>query len=174
MIDGKRWLRYASILAILLNVVAVGVHFYVVHEKGTLGVLPHGTVIKPITGIDSFGNYVTEGTGSGYKCHVVRYTSIRCPSCRRDEPSWDHFDTILRNHGCDSTILVPAATDVPRNVTPLPSRRLLPVVPASVAQQTDLLATPSTIVFDHDWKVVWSALGMLQPGDPERALSSLE
>jgi hypothetical protein len=48
------------------------------------------------------------------------------------------------------------------------------MVPASVALQTDLLATPSTIVFDHDWKVIWSTLGMLQPGDTERALSSLE
>jgi len=174
MINGQRWLRYASILAVLLNVLAVGVHYYVAHAKTTLGVLPRGTVIRPVTGIDSLGNDVTESTVSAYSCHVVRYTSIRCPSCRRDEPSWEHFDTMLRNHGCDSTILVPAATDAPRNVTPLPSRRLLPVVPASVAQQTDLLATPSTIVFDHDWKVVWSALGMLQPRDAERALSALE
>lgn len=174
MINGQRLLRYASILAVLLNVIAICAHYYVAHEKAALGVLPRGTVIKPVTGVDSLGNYVTEGTVSAYSCHVVRYTSIRCPSCRRDEPSWDHFDTVLRNHGCDSTILAPSATDVPRNVTPLPSRRLLPVVPASVAQQTDLLATPSTIVFDHDWKVVWSELGMLQPGDPEKALSSLE
>ncbi len=174
MINGQRWLRYASILAVLLNVLAVGVHYYVAHAKTTLGVLPRGTVIRPVTGIDSLGNDVTESTVSAYSCHVVRYTSIRCPSCRRDEPSWEHFDTMLRNHGCDSTILVPAAADAPRNVAPLPSRRLLPVVPASVAQQTDLLATPSTIVFDHNWKVVWSALGMLQPGDPERALSALE
>jgi hypothetical protein len=174
MIDGKRWLRYASILAILLNVVAVGVHFYVVHEKATLGVLPHGTVIRPVTGIDSLGNDVTESTVSAYSCHVVRYTSIRCPSCRRDEPSWQHFDTILRNRGCDSTILFPAAADAIKDTVPLPGRRLLPVVPASVAQQTNLLATPSTIVFDHNWKVVWSTLGMLQPGDPEKALSALE
>jgi len=81
---------------------------------------------------------------------------------------------MLRNHGCDSTILFPAAADAIKDITPLPSRRLLPAVPASVAQQTNLLATPSTIVFDHNWKVVWSALGMLQPGDPERALSALE
>lgn len=174
MINGQRWLRYASIFAVLLNVVAAGVHYYVAHAKTTLGVLPRGTVIRPVTGIDSLGNDVTESTVTAYSCHVVRYTSIRCPSCRRDEPSWEHFDTMLRNHGCDSTILVPAATDAPRNVTPLPSRRLLPVVPASVAQQTDLLATPSTIVFDHNWKVVWSTLGMLQPGDTERALSALE
>jgi len=173
MIQGQ-WLRYASILAVFLNVIAVGVHYYIAHDKATLGVLPRGTVIRPVTGIDSAGNAVTESTVNGYPCHVVRYTSIRCASCRRDEPSWEHFDTALRNHGCDSTILVPAAADLPKNVTPLPGRRLLPVVPASVAQQTDLLATPSTIVFDHDWKVVWSTLGMLQPGDTERALSSLE
>jgi hypothetical protein len=174
MINGQRWLRYASILAVFLNVAAVGMHYYVTHDKATLGVLPRGTVIGPVTGIDSAGNAVTENTVSVYQCHVVRYTSIRCASCRRDEPSWQHFDATLRNHGCDSTILVPAAADLPKDVTPLPSRRLLPVVPASVAVQTDLLATPSTIVFDHDWKVVWSTLGMLQPGDTERALSSLE
>lgn len=174
MINGQRLLRYASILAVLLNVVAVSVHFYLAHEKETTGVLPRGTVINPVTGIDSLGNYVSESTGSAYKCHVVRYTSIRCPSCRRDEPSWNNFDTILRNRGCDSTILFPAATDALKDIVPLPSRRLLPVVPASVAQQTNLLATPSTIVFDHNWKVVWSTLGMLQPGDPERALSALE
>lgn len=174
MINGQAWLRYASLLAVLLNVIAVGVHYYLAHESGTLGVLPRGTVIKPVTGIDSLGNYVTESSVSAYPCHVVRYTSIRCPSCRRDEPSWNHFDTVLRNRGCDSTILFPAAADALKDIAPLPSRRLLPVVPASVAQQTNLLATPSTIVFDHNWKVVWSALGMLQPGDPEKALSSLE
>jgi hypothetical protein len=174
MIDGRLWLRYASFLAVMLNVSAIGVHYYVAHEKETLGVLPRGTVIEPVTGIDSLGNYVTESTVSAYSCHIVRYTSIRCPSCRRDEPAWEHFDTILRSHGCDSTILFPAATDALKDITPLPSRRLLPVVPASVAQQTNLLATPSTIVLDHDWKVVWSTLGMLQPGDTERAVSALE
>jgi hypothetical protein len=174
MINGQRWLRYASILAVLLNVAAIGAHYYVAHEKSTLGVLPRGTVIQPVTGIDSLGNYVTESTVSAYSCHIVRYTSIRCPSCRRDEPAWERFDTALRSHGCDSTILFPAATDAFKNITPLPGRRLLPVVPASVAQQTNLLATPSTIVFDHNWKVVWSTLGMLRPGDPERALSALE
>jgi hypothetical protein len=174
MINGQRWLRYASVLAIFLNVVRLGVHFYIAHEKANVGVLPRGAVIKPVTGIDSLGNAVTENTVSAYSCHVVRYTSIRCPSCRRHEPPWNNFETILRNHGCDSTILVPAATDAPKNVTPLPGRRLLPVVPASLAQQTNLLATPSTIVFDHEWKVTWSTLGMLQPGDTERALSSLE
>jgi len=174
MINGQRWLRYASILAVLLNVIGIGAHYYVAHKKVTMGVLPQGTVIEPVTGIDSLGNYVTESTVSAYSCHVVRYTSIRCPSCRRDEPAWEHFDTTLRSHGCDSTILFPAAADANKDITPLPSRRLLPAVPASVAQQTNLLATPSTIVFDHDWKVVWSTLGMLQPGDPERALSALE
>lgn len=174
MINGQVWLRYTSFLAVLLNVAAVGVHYYLAHERGTIGVLPRGTVIKPVTGIDSLGNYVTESAVSAYPCHVVRYTSIRCPSCRRDEPSWNNFDTILRNRGCDSTILFPAATDAIKDIIPLPNRRLLPVVPASVAQQTNLLATPSTIVFDHNWKVVWSTLGMLQPGDTERALSSLE
>ena len=174
MINRQRLLRYVSIFAVLLNVVAVGVHYYLAHKNAGLGVLARGVIIQPVTGFDSLGNYVTASAVSAYPCHVVRYTSIHCASCRRDEPSWNHFDTILRNHGCDSTILVPAATDVPKNVTPLPSRRLLPVVPASVAQQTDLLATPSTIVFNHDWRVVWSTLGMLQPGDTERALSSLE
>lgn len=174
MTNAQRWLRYVSILAIFLNVAAIGVHYYVAHQKAALGVLPRGAVIQPLTGIDSLGNIVTENTVNAYRCHIVRYTSIRCASCRRDEPSWEHFDAALRNYGCDSTVLVPAAADSPKNVTALPSRRLLPVVPASVAQQTDLLATPSTIVFDHDWKVVWSALGMLQPRDTEKALSSLE
>jgi hypothetical protein len=174
MIKVQPWLRYASILAVLLNVVALGAHFYVARAKTALGVLPRGTVIKPVTGIDSLGNDVTESTVNAYSCHVVRYTSIRCPSCRRDQPAWEHFDAILRGHGCDSTILFPAATDAVKDIIPLPSRRLLPVVPASVAQQTNLLATPSTIVLDHEWRVVWSTLGMLHPGDPEKALSALE
>jgi hypothetical protein len=173
MINRQRLLRYVSIFAVLLNVAAVGVHYYVTHKIAGLGVLARGAVIKPVIGVDSLGNYVTASAVSAYPCHVVRYTSIHCPSCRRDEPSWNHFDTILRNRGCDSSILAPAAADVPKLVTPLPNQRLLPVVPASVAQQTDLLATPSIIVLDHDWRVVWSTLGMLQPGDTERALSSL-
>lgn len=173
MINKQQWLRGASIFAIFLNVAAGGVHYYVAHKSAGLGVLAPGTVIRPVTGIDSLGNDVTESAVSAYPCHVVRYTSIHCPSCRLDEPSWNRFDAALRDHGCDSTILAPSASEVPTNVGPLPNLRLVPVVPASVAEQTDLLATPSTIVLDHDWKVVWSNLGTLRPGDTERALSSL-
>ena len=42
MINGQVWLRYASFLAVLLNVAAVGVHYYLLHEKETVGVLRSG------------------------------------------------------------------------------------------------------------------------------------
>jgi hypothetical protein len=101
MMNRQRWLQGVSVFAVLLNLAAMGVHYYVAHKSAALGVLARGAVIRPVTGVDSLGNDVTESAMSAYSCHVVRYTSIHCPSCRLDEPSWNHFDAALRNRGCD-------------------------------------------------------------------------
>jgi hypothetical protein len=167
------WLQRIAILALLFNIVALGIHYYVLQKRTSREVLPAGVIIGPVTGVDSQGNVVTESAARAAPCHVVRYTSIHCQYCRKDEPSWTSFEKMLRERGCDSTILAPMASDLPKNPTPRPNQRIFPVVAASVAQQTVLAATPITIVLDHDWKVVWSAAGMLQPQDMESALSSL-
>ncbi len=170
---GKHWLRWASICAVLLNAGAMGAHYWLAHKPMINERVLPGVVVGPIAGITSTGIAVTENSMNAYPCHVIRYTSIHCPWCLRDEPTWARFDETLRHYGCDSTILGPLGTDLPANAMLTPNQRSLVAVPAFVAQKIDLRVTPTTIVLDKNWKVVWSNLGILKPDDAEKALSSL-
>lgn len=172
MSQSRYWLRWASICAVLFNVGAIGVHYWLVHKSMINQPVPPGAVVGPIVGITSTGVTVTEDSTKAYTCHVIRYTSIHCPWCRRDEPTWTRFDDTLRSHGCDSTVLVPSGGDLPPNAALTPNQRSLVAVPAFVAQKIDLLVTPTTIVLDKNWKIVWSNLGVLKPDDAEKALSA--
>lgn len=169
----NRWIQRISLVAILLNVAALVFHYYAVHKITDRTALHPGKVIRPVTGLDE-QRFPEAGSGATItSCHVVRYTSIHCPWCRKDQHSWGNFEQGMLSHGCDSFILAPSASDLPRDTVAVPGRRLLPLVPAYVAQDLNLVATPTTIVLDHSWKVTWSGIGVLQPGDLERALSSL-
>lgn len=129
--------------------------------------------LGPIEGITSTGAIITEDSTNTYPCHVIRYTSINCPWCRRDEPTWTRFDEALRSHGCDSTTLGPSVGDLPPSSALTSNQRSVVAVPAFVAQNIDLMVTPTTIVLDKNWKIVWSNLGILKPEDEEKALGLL-
>lgn len=172
MTRGRYWLRWASICAVLFNLGAIGVHYWLSHKSMINQPVRPGAVVGPIAGMTSTGITVAKNSTDAYSCHVIRYTSIHCPWCRRDEPTWARFDETLRSHGCDSTILGPSAGDLPPNATLTPNERSLVAVPAFVAQNIDLMVTPTTIVLDKNWKIVWSNLGILKPDDAEKALSS--
>ena len=172
MTQGTYWLRWASICAVLFNAGAIGVHYWLAHKSMINQPVRPGEVIGPITGITSTGVTVTEDSTNAYPCHVIRYTSIHCPWCRRDEPTWERFDETLRSHGCDSTILSPTGGDLPPNAKLTPNQRPIVAVPVFVAQNIDLPVTPATIVLDKNRKIVWSNLGILKPDDAQRALSS--
>lgn len=169
----NRWLQRVSFAAVLLNVAALSIHYYAVHKSSGREALPPGSVIQALTGLDAQGFPVTEAAATETPCHIVRYTSSHCPWSRRDERSWSEFEHALHARGCDSTIMAPSVSDLPQVAAPVPKQRILSVVPASVAQQIDLLATPTTIVLDRGWRVTWSATGVLQSGDTQRALASL-
>lgn len=172
MTQGRHWLRWASIGAVLLNLGAIGVHYWLAQKAMINQPVRPGTIVGPIAGITSTGAVITEDSTNAYPCHVIRYTSIRCPWCRRDEPTWTRFDEALRSHGCDSTILAPSGGELPPNATLMPNQRSVVAVPAFVAQNIDLMVTPTTIVLDKNWKIVWSNLGILKPEDAGKALAS--
>jgi D-alanyl-D-alanine carboxypeptidase len=80
----------------------------------------------------------------------------------------------LRSYGCDSITLAPTSADLPRNSPVSANQVSIIAVPADVAGRLDLLATPTTIVTDRQWRVAWAKAGTLGRGDQEKALSSLE
>jgi len=166
---GAKWLKRASAFAILLNLVAIGGHYYLIHQFAEGVARPSGTS-APITGITVGGNTVSD---SPAPCHVIRYTSIYCPWCRRDQLSWDSFDQALQSSGCDSTSLGPSGSDLPRKADSLPNRRFLVAVPAMFAQKIDLTATPTTVVLDREWNIVWSHVGLLSANDAGEAVATL-
>lgn len=169
MMAGAKWLKRASAFAILLNLAAIAWHYYLIHQFTEGVARPSGTS-APITGITLDGNTISD---SSAPCHVIRYTSIYCPWCRRDQPSWDSFDQTLRNSGCDSTSLGPSGSDLPRKADSLPNRRFLVAVPAAFAQKINLTATPTTVVLDREWNIVWSRAGLLEANDAGEAVVAL-
>jgi hypothetical protein len=173
MTQGGNWLRWASIGAVLINLGAIGAHYWLAYKSTINQPVRPGTMVGPIAGITSSGAIITEDSMNAYPCHVIRYTSIHCPWCRRDEPTWTRFDETLRSHGCDTTILGPSGGDLSPNATLTPNQRSVVAVPAFVAQNIDLAVTPTTIVLDKNWKIVWSNRGILKAEDVEKALGSL-
>jgi hypothetical protein len=174
MKSGSIWVRRLSIFALLVNSIAVGVHYYLVHKFAAVSYINPGGVAGPISGIARSGDYFPATAWGNYACHVVRYTSVRCKWCLLDETSWRAFDETLRNHGCDSVVLAPFGADLPKDATSLPHQELLLVVPASLTQNFSFFATPTTVVLDGDWRTVWSNVGILHSGDAEKAVFALK
>lgn len=173
MTQTKSWLTWVSICAVLLNILAIGFHYWLAHKSALNDKLHSGLTVGPVTGATLDGDTISEMSTSSYACHVIRYTSIHCPWCRRDQPTWARFDETLRSHGCDTTTLGPSGGDLPPDSKHTPNERALAVVPAAFTKKIDLLATPTTIVLDKNWKIVWANLGVLKSSDTEKALSSL-
>jgi hypothetical protein len=173
MTRGKSWLKWASICAVLFNVMAISAHYWLAHKFVISEQLQPGLAIGPVAGATLTGDTVSESSINSFTCHVIRYTSIHCGWCRRDEPFWTRFDETLRSHGCDTTTLSPSGADLAPNGVYTPNRRSFAIVPAYFIKKLDLRATPTTIVLDRNWKIVWSNLGILKSGDTEKALSSL-
>jgi len=168
------WLQRISILAILINVPAIGAHYYFAHRFYSAASLPSGLRVTPVTGVTVSGEEITGNTAAARDCHVLRYTSIHCHWCREDEPSWQALERDLQRRGCDSTLFGPAALDLPKNAVSTTDRHWLAVVPASAAREINFFATPTTIVFDREWRVTWSKMGVLEKGDLEKAVSSVK
>jgi hypothetical protein len=160
------WLQRIAVLAILINIPAIGAHFYFAHRFYSAAVLSVGLRVTPVTGVTTEGH---EAAATVRECHVLRYTSIHCQWCRKDEPAWQAFEKLLQQRGCDSTLFGPAADDLPKDAVSTADRHWLAVVPASVAKEMNFFATPTTIVFDRQWRVVWSRMGILDKGDLESA-----
>lgn len=164
-----KWLQRLSLFAILINVPAAGLHYYLAHRFYSAAGVPEGTQISPITGRTRTNEEITESASADYRCHVLRYTSIHCQWCRQDEPAWQTFESTLQRRGCDSFLVGPSAADLPQDAVSTPGRHWLAIVPASVAREINFFATPTTVVFDQEWKVRWSKMGILETGDTEKA-----
>ncbi|MBZ5494419.1 MAG: hypothetical protein LAO76_26140 [Acidobacteriia bacterium] len=167
----NRWFRRLIILALALNMLAMGAHYWLRFQYERHMASAPGSTVGPVSGISPDGIPVVD---SGYGCHTIRYTSIHCPWCAKDQETWQDFDAALRAYGCDSMILAPSAAEFPKNSPASSNQELIMAVPADVAARLDLFATPTTIVADRAWKVAWSKAGILSPGDKEKALSTLE
>ncbi|MBZ5508840.1 MAG: hypothetical protein LAO78_25550 [Acidobacteriia bacterium] len=165
------WVRRAAIFAALLNIVAIGTHTYFGHKFASGGLPQLSGTMAPVAGVSTNGQIVAEN--STRPCHIIRYTSIHCAYCRRDQPTWDRFDAALTKNGCDSTSLGPSGSDMPQNAATESARQFLVAVPASFAKRIDLFATPTTVVLDRNWNIVWSRVGMLDTSDIKEATAAL-
>jgi hypothetical protein len=167
------WLQRLSLFAILINVSAVGIHYYLSHRFYSAAGVPAGTQITPLTGRTGTSTEITVENAMTYDCHVLRYTSTHCQWCRQDESAWQTFESAFLRRGCDSFLLGPSAADLPQDAVSAPNRHWLAIVPATVAAEVNLFATPTTVVFDRQWKVKWSKMGIFEKGDMERAIRSI-
>lgn len=165
------WVRRLMIPVLALDLLAIGAHYWLRFQYERHISSASGSTVGPVSGISPDGIPMPV---SGYNCHAIRYTSIHCTWCAKDEGAWQEFNTALRSYGCDSTVLSPSAADFPKNSPASTDQKLIIAVPADVAARLDLFATPTTIITDRQWKVAWSKAGILSPDDKEKALASLE
>jgi hypothetical protein len=165
--------RTFTIMALLLNAFAMGAHYFFLHQLAARSSIPSGSTVGPISGITPDGIPVLDATSSEFHCHEIRYASIHCPWCEKDQPAWEQFDAALRSYGCDSFVLAPTVADFPKHARGSVDQKFIMAMPADVASRLDLLATPTTIVADGNWKVIWSKAGTLIQNDKKEALASL-
>lgn len=165
------WSRRIAAFAVLLNIAAIGTRSYLDHKFAAGAVSqPSGTIV-PATGVTTNGQVVLQNPAR--PCHIVRYTSIHCAYCRRDQPLWERLEATLTKKACDSISLGPLGSDMPKDAAIASDHQILVAVPAAFARKIDLFATPTTVVLDRNWNVIWSRVGVLDPNDIEEAEAAL-
>ncbi len=164
-------IEFWCFLLMAINVATAAADFYFRRSANALLPFPPGQVILsgPL-GITSTGN----PPASGASCHLVRYASINCRYCSpKFSQPWNDLERTLTGRGCDSIIVTPYAGDFPLADEKTPKQKLAGVS-LQFMKDTDFNSTPITLLVDHDWRIVWSHVGVLEEDDRQQALHAVD
>lgn len=160
-------LEFWCFFLVLLNLATAAADFYFRRSALALLPLPPGQSVAGPPGIALAG-----GTPATAACHLVRYASINCGYCApRFSQPWNDLERTLTQKGCDSILVSPYSGDFPVADEKIPERRLAGVSPQFM-RSTRFNSTPITLLVDHDWRIVWSHVGVVEEGDARQALQA--
>jgi len=107
------------------------------------------------------------------RCHLLRYTSSECPYCDADRSVFRDLHRDASTRGCRTLILSPTP-DVSTDEGLEDTDVLTEVDGVSASDLYRLLGTPTTIVADRHFQIVWSHLGSLQSADARQAAAAMK
>jgi hypothetical protein len=119
-----------------------------------------GATLVAAEGLVDAGVPLTE-TSQARPCHLLRYGSDTCAACAADRAIYLRLAEALSRRGCDVVSLAPG----PRFFDAMNPFPKLAFPTARFAETVDLQFTPTTIVADRGWSVVWSKIGALDKTD---------
>jgi protein-disulfide isomerase len=117
-----------------------------------------GHYLGPVSGVSEDGRGVAVPDSD---CHLLRYGSSICPACRSDRKEWAALKEGLLAKGCDVTEFAPAA-ELLEPGSPRPRSFRLKLLDASFVARSRFRATPTMVLANRSWRVVWSQVGSLQ------------
>jgi hypothetical protein len=159
---------------LIVNVLAIGAEAFIRFKMNrSSGPLARGSAFPPLAGVAKSGLFRPEGPQAARNCHVVRFASRQCPACApAQSQGYVLLVDALAARGCDVTILSPHGSDLPIADQGLP-RQEMRAVSLSFVAASGFTATPTTVVFDRNWKVLWSAVGAFHEDIARTALRTI-
>jgi len=150
----------AAICACLASVVADAITVRGIQE---LGPPRPGDLFSPLSGLTAKHEWI--GVPADHRCHLVRFASDQCRYSKADDPRFRALESRLLKEGCDSAILAPASSLFPSGYAETDTRRLFYDVNLGFSRKAKLIRTPTTMLFDRDWRLTWRAEGILNDMD---------
>jgi len=160
-------------LAAVGTLLAAGADAFVRWRIERISPLKLGMAMRPPSGMDITGTPLSEAELRSHSCHVVRFMSVGCKWCRRDAGLWKELREALLAQGCDAILLGPRIVDYPQGQDASPHETQLAITSMEFARSLPLSGTPTTLVFDADWRLIWFKIGALKRQDVLRATGRL-
>jgi len=160
-------LEFWCLVLLFVNLATAATDFYFRRTTLALVPLPPGQSLAGPPGITLAGRPPATAA-----CHLVRYASINCGYCApKYSRPWDDLEQKLTQKGCDSIIVSPFSGDFPLADNKTPEFRLAGVS-TEFMRSTSFSSTPITLLVDHDWRIVWSHIGVVEQSDSQQALQA--
>ena len=173
----KRTLPSIHLLIVALlvvNVLALGAEGFIRWKirRSSEPILP-GSVFAPLAGVARSGALWRGAADAAPTCHVVRFASSHCAACKPAQArGYVLLARALADRGCDAIVLSPNGSDLPMDGEgPFPQEMM--AVDLRFVAASGFTATPTTVVFDRDWKVLWSSVGAFSEDSARTALRTI-
>jgi len=167
-------LHVVVLALIFLNIFGIGVELLLRWKlRSSQAALAPGALLTPPAGIAGSGKLQHEDASAAYACHVIRFGYAECPACGvARSAGYFLLASTLAKRGCDVIVIGARGADFPVQAPGPPTREMVAVDLRFVAASKFNL-TPTTVVVDRNWRVLWSTVGAFDEGSAREALARL-
>jgi len=136
---------------------------------------PEGLRIAPPTGVTISQVFVPPAEAIRPPCHLVRFARRSCHWCApRLSGPYNGLEAEALRSGCDSFVVLPGQDDLPPDSPGAASEITLRAVSYDFAASISFSGTPSTLLADRNWKILWFQTGVLSPKRAAEAMARLQ